>query len=352
MTKKPFIELMAAMPLPEPQADGALVWIHLLPAGPVLPTSDGRGPYRVASLQAVIAGSAKGKLPVDENHAIDLAAPHGGASPARGHIIEMQARADGIWGQVEWTASGRALMADKAYLGISPVITHDPDMTITGILRASLTNRPNLAGLTALHQSQEMTMPLKAIAEALGLAGDATEEAILAAIRKASGEKPDIAALQSAMGQIGVVLGVPQDAGPAAVLLAARVASQGDSALQSQLVALQSQLTAVTEGQARRDAVAFVDAERAKGATAVNEQTRDDLVALHMTNAVVAEKLIKGAPYLPRPLSRSGTEENPALQAGQSDLIGRARAYQATQKVAGNDVDWTSAVLAVSENQK
>ena len=39
-----------------------------------------------------------------------------GASTARGWIVNLEARDDGLWGQVEWTAHGSALMADKAYL--------------------------------------------------------------------------------------------------------------------------------------------------------------------------------------------------------------------------------------------
>lgn len=44
-------------------------------------------------------------------------------------IIELQAREDGsIWGRAEWNSAGRQLLAERAYVGISPVITH---VTIT-----------------------------------------------------------------------------------------------------------------------------------------------------------------------------------------------------------------------------
>src|ERR1044072_7406747 len=73
-------------------------WINLLPAG-VITTQDGRGPYTVSDMAALASQSlqaAGGKLPVDENHATDFAAPSGHPSPARGWIVELQARADGV----------------------------------------------------------------------------------------------------------------------------------------------------------------------------------------------------------------------------------------------------------------
>ena len=127
-------------------------WVHLTPSG-VFRGGDGRGPYRVADAAAVAAASmANGKLPIDENHATDLAAPKGQPSPAMGWIVEMQPRPDGIWGRVEWTKTGHRLMSEAGYRGISPVFLHETDGgTIKKILRAALTNNPNLPQLTALN---------------------------------------------------------------------------------------------------------------------------------------------------------------------------------------------------------
>jgi phage I-like protein len=62
-------------------------WIELMPAGEFT-TIDGRGPFyndapaTLAATSALIA--AMGGLPVDFDHAIDRAAPAGGAAPAAG----------------------------------------------------------------------------------------------------------------------------------------------------------------------------------------------------------------------------------------------------------------------------
>lgn len=135
-------------------------WVHVLPAGQ-LDTMDTRGPYMVADAAAVARRSmelAGGKLAIDENHAIDLKAPTGGASPARGWITELEVRDSGIWGKVQWTKAGAAIMADKAYRFLSPVITHLEDHTVTAVLRLALTNRPNLRQIQALNC--ELTVPL------------------------------------------------------------------------------------------------------------------------------------------------------------------------------------------------
>lgn len=125
------------------------------PAGEIR-TGDGRGPYRVRDAQALIAAAQGERLPIDENHATDLAAPNGLPASVRGWIVEMQARSDSIWGRVELTEEGRGLVAQRAYRGISPVIAHRKNGELTAILRASHVNRPNLRGLTTLHQDNAM----------------------------------------------------------------------------------------------------------------------------------------------------------------------------------------------------
>ena len=90
-------------------------------------------------------------LPIDENHATDKGGAKGMPAPARGWIVALQARASGLWGKVQWTGERRKLVEDKAYIGISPVILHTAAGKIIQVLRASLTNTPNLQGLTSLH---------------------------------------------------------------------------------------------------------------------------------------------------------------------------------------------------------
>lgn len=269
---RPALSLALCAALPVEAGEDAPEWIHLLPAGKVT-TSDGRGPYTIASMSALASASLKPgqKLVLDECHSSDLAWKVSGSAPARGWIVALEARADGLWGQVEWTPTGRQLLAEKAYAGISPVITHDKAGRVQLLLRASLTNTPNLQGLTALH-SEDNTMDWKAmLIELLGLDSAADDAAIEAALK---GKMTTVA---------------PQSADllthPAVV------------ALQSEITSLTGQLNTLTEGQARQAAEAFVDGAIAEGRAGL-KPVRDDYVALHMSDSDKAEKLIGAMPKI------------------------------------------------------
>lgn len=209
--------MMAAQDLPSPP-EGADVpeWIQLTPAGR-FETFDARGPYEVTDPQAVIEASfaARGEIEIDVNHAPFTAAKAGGEAPARGWIVEMQVREDGIWGKVRWTKEGARLVADQAYRRISPVfrLAHPGSNRVVAILNASLVNRQNLRGLAALNFEEEERMSfLKQLAGVLDLGADATEEQVTTAVNKLKEDgdvvaaakataagAPDAVALQSAL---------------------------------------------------------------------------------------------------------------------------------------------------------
>lgn len=301
---QPLTVFCASMALPEAAEGSVPDWVQLTPTlqGEIA-TFDGRGPFQIKDAAAVIAASMalpRGIL-IDENHATDHAAPIGHEAPARGWIKEMEARPDGIWGRVEWTKAGRELVADKAYRGISPAMTLHPDKkTLRLIPRASLVNLPNLRGMTALHMESSMD-PMAKVAEALGLAGGASEGDILTAIKALKDKKPeeakggDLPALQSAMKDIGTALGVEGDT--AVVLAAAKLAGAGkDSlvALQSQLTTLQTELATLKTADARAKSEMYVRGEIAEGRL-IPANAVDDLITLHMSQPELAVKMVEGA---------------------------------------------------------
>lgn len=131
-------------------------WIKLIPAG-TFGTRDGRGPFVNAQPDAVIAAAKaldlEEGLPIDVNHATDFAAPEGRPSPAAGWIKELQNRAGEIWGRIEWTDLGKEACAKgpngepPKYRYVSPVFQYDDDTgLVTSLMRAGLTNNPNLYG--------------------------------------------------------------------------------------------------------------------------------------------------------------------------------------------------------------
>lgn len=170
-----------------PDANGKR-WVHLLPVGTHY-ARDGRGPWIVEKLDAIIQASrsamGKREMVLDYEHQTDLAPENGQPAPAAGWIVGLQARTDGIWGLVEFTAKASDHIAQREYRYISPVFRLDIAGNVTALLRASLTNNPALDQLTALATLKENTMEfdLAEVRKLLNLAADADGPTILEAIR-------------------------------------------------------------------------------------------------------------------------------------------------------------------------
>ena len=127
-------------------------WIQLLPTGEFV-GRDNRGPFRVSNAEVVIAATdalgMEAGLPIDYDHATDFAAPAGRRAPAAGWIRAIETRKGALWGNVEWTTHGNAAVVTHEYRYISPVFEYSQDGEVRRILRAALTNNPNLY-LTAI----------------------------------------------------------------------------------------------------------------------------------------------------------------------------------------------------------
>jgi len=165
--------------------------LNLLPAGDFVAGRDGR---RWTKHNAeVIAQKSNEYLPqhpIDENHSTDLKASKGESAPAMGWFTNIEAKEDGsIWADVSWTARGKAALESQEYRYISPVFEVDPSGEIVKILRAGLTNTPNI-DLPALNSTQtgqagnpaKETKMDKELCKALGLREDATENEAIAAV--------------------------------------------------------------------------------------------------------------------------------------------------------------------------
>jgi len=191
--------------------------IDLVPPGPALKGRDGRG-WTLPDAERVAAASMRRlpKLPIDINHATDLAAPSGRESPAAGWITGLRAMPNGaIRAEVSWNRRGRKAMRNREYSFISPVLNVNGRGEVTEILRAGLTNSPNL-DLPALNSENlliennadkdtEAKMK-KELCAALGLPEAATDAEVVmaaqsartaalnAALPGADSTKPDLSA--------------------------------------------------------------------------------------------------------------------------------------------------------------
>ncbi|MGS4946976.1 phage protease [Meridianimarinicoccus sp. RP-17] len=174
-----------------PAASGAGQWAHLVPLGRVT-GRDGRT-FIVRDPHSIVQRSLHGgrELPVDYEHEMDTPrAPGAAAVPAAGWIKELQVRADGIWGRVEWTERAGKMVAAREYRFLSPVLYHAKDRTVMRIAGAGLVHRPNLELKSLSSEDSPMTdtptapgAALAQIAEALGLHAEATSAEIVTAIQ-------------------------------------------------------------------------------------------------------------------------------------------------------------------------
>ncbi|MBY0431223.1 MAG: phage protease, partial [Rhodospirillales bacterium] len=112
-------------------------------------------------------------IAIDYDHQTDHAAKNGRPAPAAGWIKGLQARPDGIWGMVDWTGRAAEHLRKREYRYLSPAFSHSPNGEVTCLLRAALTNNPNLE-LTALASAGGTIMEcdLSELRQLLGLPAD------------------------------------------------------------------------------------------------------------------------------------------------------------------------------------
>lgn len=174
-------------------ADG---WVQLAPQGEFPHPS---GVLQVLDAAAFDSIAQRTPLPVlvDYDHfSYDPDKP----TEAAGWITALQPRADGLYGRIDWTDAGQAAVANGRYRLLSPVWL-PAEMESLGGQRArplkldtcGLTNCPNLRGIAPLsNRSGASPAPgqnpkpkntnMQKITACLGLAADAAEDAVLAAL--------------------------------------------------------------------------------------------------------------------------------------------------------------------------
>lgn len=325
-------------------------WVMLFPAGPRVDARDGRTFFNTDP-EAVASGFAEnmGPLAIDYEHGQAHLAPTGQVAPAAGWIVAMEVRGGAIWGRVEWTERGGALIAAREYRFLSPEFTHDQQGNVLRIVGAGLVNRPALV-MTALSREQEETdMDLKALAKALGLSEDTSAEAVLAAA----------GALRSAMVAICGHLKVDTGSDGAAVI-AAIDGRSGTTALASvnaelatvtgKLKAAETKLTAIQDERHAEKIEAALDKAQAEGKiTPASRQGYKDLCqaegGLDRFTALAAT-----LPKIAEPSSLGGQPAPAgAPDADPAELAALARKYQGEQAEKGITVSITEAVNHVKE---
>ena len=172
---------------------GAGSVIQLFPAG-AFRSLDGRPDYAPAwildetAVRGIIADIEARASPVviDYEHQLMIAKKKGGPAPASGWFKRLEWRPGvGLFAtDVEWTARAKSMIEAGEYRFISPVFNTDKRGRITKLFHAALTNDPAIDGMDPVmaHYNQEEPMIPKEILQALGLAEDAGDDAVLQAV--------------------------------------------------------------------------------------------------------------------------------------------------------------------------
>jgi len=340
------------------QIDGELAgngaWIKLIPAG-TFSGRDGRGPYhagdrasieQIAAMTRSYAGSTE--LVVDYEHQTLNIGENGKPAPAAGWIKEVEARDDGLYGRIEWTASAQAAIEAKEYRYISPVYFHTKAGKVLALQHVALTNTPNLNELAEVsaHSLFQKTSEDKMdeVIAALGLSEGASEDDVLVAVN----------ALLTGASAIAVAAGMKKDAKSEDVLTAVQSAfadrkavatavGQDEAATGDTLVgAVRSAMKA-----GNPDPTKFVPIEQVSAMQADIKALKDEAGSSKAEEAVAdAIRAGKLAPAL----KEWGLSMHKADPAKFAEFIGKAPVLTSAQRATTTPPDKGSPVL--DDNQE
>ena len=141
-------------------------------------------------------------LPIDYDHATELAPIFGQPAPAAGWVNALEERNGELWAKVEWTERAAEMIVGGEYRFVSPVFLFDDDNRILSLVSVALTNQPAIRQSALAHkqraaanhasQTQEPIMKdaaRKALCTSLDLADQASDEAIQTAVNALKGDR-------------------------------------------------------------------------------------------------------------------------------------------------------------------
>ena len=190
-------------------------WYHLIPSG-TFRGRDGRGPYSLDAPEALIAafGRLECDLTVDYDHQRLEAAQKKGPVPAAGWVKALESRADGIWGQIDWTETASACLSKKEYRYLSPVFLHDKEGRIRALTMVGLVNEPNLVLQAAASREGGNAMEelFERLCYLLNLPLTTTKEEMLGQLDRLKAIVSGSEAQAAASRQLATTLGLGEDA--------------------------------------------------------------------------------------------------------------------------------------------
>lgn len=149
---------------------------------------DGRTFLNTTPDAVIAAFKSRGRqLPIDIEHSTQLQGAKGLPAPAVGWISNLELDGSSIYGLVDWTEEGKALISEKKYKYYSPAYAVTDNNEIRAVVSIGLTNVPNLQ-LPAMNRREDEgkgeDMELKTILNAFSLPQGATEADVVVAINQ------------------------------------------------------------------------------------------------------------------------------------------------------------------------
>ncbi len=181
MTGITMVDVLAAGALAAGETTPA--WIKLTPRG-AFTARDGRR-FDTTPETLVERFDADGvAVPIDIDHATVKKALFGENAPAVGWIEKLEARADGLYGQVVWLDEGVRVLAARTHRYISPALKADDAGKAYWLHSAALVAAPGISmpAVASANPTKTETPMLKSIALALGLTAEADDASCLSAI--------------------------------------------------------------------------------------------------------------------------------------------------------------------------
>lgn len=203
------------------QVQAGVAMQRLIPAGTFdapRGAMSGQGPWLLTEdgARKVIARAATRStdIVIDYEHQTLLAEQNGKPAPASGWVDpkSLEWRDDGLYGRVDWKAAAAKAIGDDEYRYLSPVFPYDANTgEVLDLLHLALTNSPAIddaiavlaaARMSAMPEINEEDSPVKReqLINTLGLAADATDADIEAALAALKAGNAELAALREGLG--------------------------------------------------------------------------------------------------------------------------------------------------------
>jgi len=277
---KPQVPQHLAILMIELKANGN---IQITPDG-YFKASDGR-PYdlpqgwlmneQVASRLLARLAQRKNKIVIDYEHQTIHAENNGQAAPAAGWVdpADVEYRpGEGLFSPCTWTEKAKAMIEAKEYLYLSPVFEYHPETgEVIDLVHIAITNNPALDGMKTIEALRKQSTqpnqlqedePVKRaeLIKVLGLADDATDAQIQAALTARLADADNYVALSKELGiEDGAGIGAAQ---AAVVSLKAKPAGEKPNPAEYVPIAvvenLQTEFAALKAKQTDNEVVALV----------------------------------------------------------------------------------------------